>query len=257
MEGPGCRYGDGTQADARDMERLQASTSSRQAPPLAAAHLADLQASGLSIDTIAAAGIFTEFDPLQIKVLLRQSHDFAKQLGPCLVFRWHTSNGQRIPLTEYCRVKPTHPIDIWSKGKPAKYLSPRRSVNRPYFAPMPILLEALANPSAQIVITEGEKKSLKACQEGFATIGLTGVWNWARRREKDVEGRRIGERELLPELAAISWRGRPVPIIYDSDAVENRQVRAAENALAQVLSLYGADVSIVRLPSHEPGGAEA
>ena len=56
---------------------------------------------------------------------------------------------------------------------------------------------------------------------------------------RDWGGRQKGQRELLPELAAIPWTGRVVYVIYDSDAVSNPGVCRAEFALARALKRCG------------------
>lgn len=98
-------------------------------------------------------------------------------------------------------------------------------------------------PGAALIITEGEKKALKACLDGFATIALSGVWCFRR------------EGQLLPELAQFVWEGRSVEIVFDSDSADNPQVAHAERALAKELVDRGAEVKIVRLPA-APDGAK-
>ena len=96
----------------------------------------------------------------------------------------------------------------------------------------------------QLLITEGEKKALKATQEGFSCIGLVGVYGW-----KD------GKRErLLPSLERIAWKDRQAIIVFDSDAADNPNVRDAESRLAKQLTDRGAIVRVVRLPG--AAGAE-
>jgi hypothetical protein len=99
------------------------------------------------------------------------------------------------------------------------------------------------------------KKAAKADQEGFPCLGLVGVEAWSKPRKKDTTGRRRGKHELLPDLAAVVWKGRPVTIVYDSDLTEKPEVSRAECSLAQALTAAGAKVKVVRLP-HRPGGAK-
>ena len=84
---------------------------------------------------------------------------------------------------------------------------------------------------------------LKATQEGFSCIGLVGVFGW-----KDGRSER-----LLPALERVAWNGRPVRIVFDSDAADNPQVADAETRLAKHLMDRGAVVRVVRLPA----GADA
>jgi putative DNA primase/helicase len=68
----------------------------------------------------------------------------------------------------------------------------------------------------------------------------------------DAEGRPTGPRELIPDLAAIPWRGRPTFVVFDSDAVTNQNVLRAEHQLASALTERGAVVKVVRLPPGQP-----
>jgi len=212
--------------------------------PIQSNHLLELYASGLSDETIRAAGIKSV-----------ESADIAKALG------WKPKgidwgNGWLIPFrtpegedTGYCRVKldfPRHDDD--DNGKPIKYEAPPRKPNRVYFPPG---IGHALNSGGEIVITEGEKKTLAAMQAGFPTIGLTGVWAWQQARKRDDNGRTYGQRRLLADLAAVRWAGRRVVIVFDSDAAHNRLIQLAEDRLADALRRAGAaDVRVGRIPSN-------
>jgi putative DNA primase/helicase len=101
----------------------------------------------------------------------------------------------------------------------------------------------LADSSRPLLVTEGQKKALKATQDGFATIGLLGVDCWHGKRSS----------ALIPDLARIEWKGRRVYLVFDSDATENENVRENESLLGVALKNHGADVRVVRLPAG-PGG---
>lgn len=192
-------------------------------------HLADLRLSGLSDETIASSGIYSG------------STDDGKEI---LGFDPHSS-GMVIPYPRsgedsgkiYCRFKPDNPLTIG--GKLAKYFSPRGSRNHLYIPPG--VKSVLNDQGASLLITEGEKKALKAKQEGLDCIGLAGVWSW-RTRGSD------GKSGPLPEFDLIDWKGREVYIIYDNDAPRRKDIDAAERALAQELTSRGAKVSVIRLP---------
>jgi P4 family phage/plasmid primase-like protien len=79
------------------------------------------------------------------------------------------------------------------------------------------------------------------------------VYGFHKKLKRDADGKAIGERELIDDLASIAWQGRPLFIVYDSDAVTNRHVRMAEWHLAETLKRHGAAVKTVRLPPGEPG----
>src|SRR5262249_40467226 len=58
-------------------------------------------------------------------------------------------------------------------------------------------------------------------------------------------------RQLIDDLAAITWAGRLVYIVFDSDAADKVEIRWAEWHLADVLTKLGAIVKVVRLPPGE------
>jgi putative DNA primase/helicase len=65
-----------------------------------------------------------------------------------------------------------------------------------------------------------------------------GVWGWKVARQN----------RLLPELETLSWSGREVRIVFDSDVRQNPDVLNAETMLAALLRRQGACVRVVRLP---------
>jgi len=208
-------------------------------------HLADLRKSGLSDATIADCGYISLQDLVSIRETLGWKR-YDGKLGACLAFPFVNANGQP---TGYVRLKPDRPRKD-KNGKSIKYESPKGSSNRAYFPPG--TRAVLTDPSVPLVITEGEKKSAKADQEGFACIGLVGVYGWQKKQAKDKDGKKHGERELIPDLAAVAWRGRVVFLGFDSDAVKNPNVPLAEWHLAETLCRHGAIVKVVRLPQGDP-----
>jgi len=216
-------------------------------PPLSDKHLDDLRASGLTDATIHAAGLYTVSDPAEVARLLNRGPS-AKGLGACLAFPFLNRDGKP---TGYVRLKPDRPRTV--NGKLVKYESPVGVPNRAYVPPS--VGPVLDDPTKPLLITEGEKKALAATQYGHPCLGLVGVYGWQQKRDRDPEGRSIGPRELIPDLAAVAWAGRRVTIVYDSDAATNPNVRWAEWHLAEALTARGAVVTVARLPV-EPDGSK-
>jgi putative DNA primase/helicase len=214
---------------------------------LTSRHLADLRKSGLSDDQIAACGFHSLQTPASVQKALRWKR-YKGELGNCLAIPFVNAAGKP---TGCVRLKPDRPRKAEVDGKPIKYESPKGASNIPYFPPG--TLAALKDASAPLVMTEGEKKSAKADQEGFACIGLVGVYGWQTKRARDKDGKPQGERQLVDGLASIPWQGRPVFLCYDSDAASNSHVRRAEWHLAEALARRGATVNVVRLPPGDPG----
>jgi len=101
--------------------------------------------------------------------------------------------------------------------------------------------ELLSDSAIPLVITEGQKKSEKAAQEGICCVALGGVWNWSDK---------IGEASFpIADFELIPISGRHIVICFDSDAISKPSVRRAEQDLAGFLKRrFDARVSIKRLP---------
>ncbi len=212
-----------------------------QPPKLLPQHLADLRKSGLSDETIAAAGICSITDAQQIRKIL--GWDAGRIIGSCMAIPFRRADGSR---TGYVRLRPDKPRE--RNGKKVKYESPIGRGNHAYFAVRSP--DVLRDPSYPLLISEGEKKALKAKQEGFDCIGLVGVYGFQKARPDKSK-----PRELIDDLApsSIVWKGRTVYICYDSDLAEKVEVRWAEWHLAETLMRHGANVRVVRLPSGPNG----
>ncbi len=193
-------------------------------------HVRELRASGLSDDTIRNARIHSEDDRVKL-ARYRNLKSYSAKLGPALVFPFIETDGN----VEMRRLKPDRPQKN-NKGKVAKYLQPSGVHTRPYFPPG--VRDAAVEPKRELFITEGEKKALKGTQEGFPTIGLTGVDCWRHKQSTS----------LHRDLEEIKWHNRPTFVVFDSDAVDNDNVRDNECLLAAALKERGAIVKVVRLP---------
>jgi hypothetical protein len=201
------------------------------------AHLENLYKSGLSNKTILEADIKSV-----------SPRDITKKLGfdiPGL------SSMYEIPYPcdeEYSRFKAFYADSerYYKDGseKP-KYLARKDSGNHLYIPHK--VTPILKDVSIPLYITEGEKKTLKAAQEGINCIGLSGLWNWGKKLND-------GAYELLPDFDQIAIEGRTVYLVPDSDWLEpNREgkpknLKQAVFALAYLLIDKGATVSWVELP---------
>ncbi len=130
-----------------------------------------------------------------------------------------------------------------SPEKPQRYAQPAGSPVCAYFPrstgiDWPAVLD---NPKISLVITEGEKKAVAACEADISTIALGGVDCFQNKGA------------FLPELEAIAWQGRQVITCYDSDRASNPRVQAAEKRLAQELRRRGAIVLVATIPVAEDG----
>jgi len=99
--------------------------------------------------------------------------------------------------------------------------------------------EVLSDWREPLLITEGELKAAKACREGFATIGLGGVFNFRSTKEGVP---------FIRELERVVWARRAVYLVFDSDFRNNEHVVQAINMLAEELMDRGALPFYVALP---------
>jgi putative DNA primase/helicase len=212
---------------------MDSSTSAPEMAPqtnfLLPCHREELRASGLSDDTIAASGFYTEMDHTRLASILGWRHYPAKH-GPGLVLVYRDELGSVVLQ----RVKLTNPRT--RSGKPIKYEQPVGARLKAYFPPH--VYQQLQDTTARLFITEGEKKALCLTQHGWPCIGLAGVEAWHEKQSAS----------LLPELERIDWSNRRVYIAFDSDAINNSTVLAAESKLAYALKARGASVQVVRIP---------
>jgi hypothetical protein len=92
------------------------------------------------------------------------------------------------------------------------------------------------------MITEGEKKALKACQEALVCVAIGGLWNWRQ------------DGCAIPDFDDIAWVERSVTIVPDSDVWARLDLIKAVYALGAELEGRGANVEVLILP-HDSGKA--
>jgi hypothetical protein len=141
-----------------------------------------------------------------------------------------------------------------------KYLSPPSSRNLAYFVPG-TLPEWLEDENLPIAIVEGEKKTIAlyrlafhdSASPRFLPVGLAGVWCWRGvvGKTQDEKGARRDVKGVISDFDLITWKGRIVFIIYDTNVATNEKVRAARRELAKELKRRGSIVHFVDLPQME------
>lgn len=197
-------------------------------------HLEDVRKSGLSDETITKSGIKT-VPPNEIN----------KRTGYNIL---SLSSMYEIPYDKtFNRYRCFY--DDSSNGKHPKYLQRKDTGNRLY---IPSETRAiLSDTSIPLYLTEGEKKALKACQEGLYCIALSGLWNWSN-----------GNKELIADFDLIALEGRTIYIVPDNDWQHpnkhgyRKNLKQAVSLLAEKLKTRGAKVYIVQLPQDELKGLD-
>lgn len=123
-------------------------------------------------------------------------------------------------------------------GRTVKYLAAKNSPTHLY---IPAKMEALlTNTSIPINVVEGEKKTLRAIQEGLPSVGIAGIWGWSSGKKP------------IPDLDKINWNDRQVTLFPDGDILTNNEIRRGANALGQELKRRGAicKVALIRGAAH-------
>jgi len=199
---------------------------------LAPEHLGDLRKSGLGDETI-VANFLRSVPPAMIGRLL--GFDLVR-VHSALLFPFRSPAGG---FMDHVRMK-VFPTLEDTEGHSIKYLQPKRSRPRLYFA-VSCLREVLEGREP-LWIVEGEKKALAVTQLGLPAVGICGVEGWHR----------AGEGRLLPDFDAIRLAGRTVEVVPDGDYQTNPDVKRAIQRFGYALDERGARPRVVLLPSELP-----
>lgn len=184
-------------------------------------HLADLAKSGLNAETVLKLAIRTVL-PREIDRHLGFRNPAIDSL---LCFPYPGIPG-------FCRDK-VFPAFKDKDGHSVRYLQRKNSGAHLYIPPL--ARAVLADPTVVFYLTEGEKKTAKACQEGLPCIGLGGLWCW------------LHEGKPIADLDGILWAERPTVLVPDSDVWERPELLHAIYALGAELEQRGAYVRVLRL----------
>ena len=134
--------------------------------------------------------------------------------------------------------------------KKGKYERPYGEPSR-LFRPLHLNPESLESVDDILIITEGEKKAIKATQHGFPTIALLGVWCWKMTPvENDDSNLEVAEADIIPDLRNINFSGKHIYLCFDNDMWEKPQVKDALYKFALYLTIEKkAIVHIIYLPN--------
>jgi hypothetical protein len=195
--------------------------------------LEDLRKSGLADATIEAAGLYTAM-PEEVRRIL--SARLAGQVRHVLVFPYEVAS-PGVPVAQsgaYVRYK-LFPSVTDGHGHTIRYYQLPGTPPRLYIPGR--ARAALADPAVPMLITEGEKKALKADQEGLACVAVGGLWNW------QTGGRPIAD------LDRIDWVERETVIVPDSDVWTRPELLQPVFALGKEVEGRGAKLAVLKLPA--------
>ncbi|WP_297212699.1 MULTISPECIES: DUF3854 domain-containing protein [Thermodesulfovibrio] len=193
-------------------------------------HLEDLRKSGLFDETILRADI-KSVPPAEIKKLL--GFEPQKLISAYIIPYQNTKGFFRLRC-------------FYEDGySGAKYLQKKESGSHIYIPP-DLDVSALRNSEIPLYITEGEKKALKAYQEGLPCIAISGLWNWSN-----------GKGELITDFDQIELKSRTIFLVPDNDFTKQnkhgykKNLEQALQRLALKLIERGAEVYLVELPQSD------
>lgn len=157
------------------MENVNTDTkASSRLPDLTPAQIADLAASGLSVNMIRALGI----RPAGLmEIEATGMHLSPAELEHCqpYIIPYFRLTGEAAP---HYRIKLLAPLS--RKENNIKYLQPKNTPNWVYFPPGLLnLIKQRRHP--YLILTEGEKKAAKSVQEGIPAVAFGGVDSWRTR----------------------------------------------------------------------------
>jgi putative DNA primase/helicase len=209
-------------------------------------HREHLHKSGLTDETIAAAGVYSIVDPTEAARLLNWEGDNGP--APAIALPVFGINGEIVQTV----LRPDSPR-VRENGSVAKYEQPLGEHHRVYFPPL-IARDRLLDATVPIYWTEGIKKALAIVQAGRLALSMQGVTVWHDSEHRRANKGRPDEWHLHPDLQRIPLRGRIVCIAFDGgDTSQNPQVILAETRVARMLLDAGADTRLIRVPFVEGG----
>lgn len=188
-------------------------------------HLKDLESSGITIDTANKAGLRSV-----------DSKDLAQELG---FFIPASTTGLCFPYDDrFSRYKLFPPLT--GDNSTMKYAQSKGSGVRLYVPPHSE--GVLGSINVPLAIAEGEKKTLKASQEGIHCLGVGGLWNW------------LQDGKPIADLDQIAWVERSITIVPDSDVWSRQDLILPVYLLGVELKGRGADVIVCIIPQEQDEG---
>lgn len=156
--------------------------------------------------------------------------------------------------TSYATIRLKNPKD-------SKYIRPKDEASR-LFKPYHLASTVLSDTREYIIITEGEKKAVKAVQEGFNCIALGGVWCWKTKPKTDSDIIQnpfdmYMEEDIITDIKGIDFKNKVVILCFDSDIWYKEGVKLALYSFAgYLIKERGAIVKIAMLPNGKDKGLD-
>lgn len=137
-----------------------------------------------------------------------------------------------------------------------KYIRPPGKPSQ-IFRPLGLSPEKILDKNEYLILTEGEKKAIKAVQEGFNCVSLGGVWCWKmtpKEEDKELEpdAENTVDEDIIPDIDTADFKNKLLYLCYDNDLWEKEQVKCALYQFAAYLvGEKKARVRLIKLPYKE------
>lgn len=119
------------------------------------------------------------------------------------------------------------------------------------FRPLNLHPDFVQDIEIPLIITEGEKKAIKAVQEGFPCVSLGGVYCWKTKPNNETNEEDIYDCDIIEDLKNINFKNKEILLCFDNDMWEKPQVKMALYQLsAYLISEKSAKVKIIELPKN-------
>lgn len=209
-------------------------------------HREQLRGSGLTDDTILAAGLYTVTSHEEIAALLGRTR--ALPSPPALAIPLYIPGGAS-PYAYRVRADvPRRSRDKTGRETKVKYDQPQGAIGvLVYYPPLATKRAAWANTEEPLYFTEGEKKAIALDQLGYACVGLTGVWNYSAKGNKHALHDRL--------TSVIRLEGRRCCLVWDADSHDPRkpEILMAARRLVRLLLAAGASQVLFTTPPERGG----
>lgn len=193
-------------------------------------------------------------------------NDFKKSGISDITLDEYINNGYLIDAPDYWQLKypnlyENSPTDYYNSRlknptEKRKYIKPKDMPSR-LFRPLALSPNIISNRNEYIIITEGEKKAIKAVQEGFNCIALAGVWAWKQKpKPKENDNNDIDDidtdnttADIIPDISNSDFENKIIYLCYDNDMWLKPQVKQALYQFsAYLIAEKKAIVKIINLP---------
>ena len=132
-----------------------------------------------------------------------------------------------------------------------KYERPAGESSR-LFRPLHLPPESIEDKKQYLIFTEGEKKAIKAVQEGFPCVALAGVWCWKQKPDDSVNNEDLVDADIIPDIKNTDFKGKTIYLCFDNDMWQKVQVKnALYNFAAYLVSEKKAKVKVIYLPENK------